>query len=124
MIRRPPRSTLFPYTTLFRSSRDHRTPNTANITFPFVEGEALVIALDLKGLACSTGAACSSGAIEPSHVLTAIGLAPEDARASLRFSLGRDTSDEDVEFALATVPGVVEHLRELSPVYKKPVAAQ
>ena len=105
-------------------SRDHRTPNTANITFPFVEGEALVIALDLKGLACSTGAACSSGAIEPSHVLTAIGLAPEDARASLRFSLGRDTSDEDVEFALATVPAVVEHLRELSPVYKKPVAAQ
>src|SRR3989449_11783361 len=124
MIRRPPRSTLFPYTTLFRSSRDHRTPNTANITFPFVEGEALVIALDLKGLACSTGAACSSGAIEPSHVLTAIGLAPEDARASLRFSLGRETSDEDVEFALATVPAVVEHLRELSPVYKKPVAAQ
>ena len=105
-------------------SRDHRTPNTANITFPFVEGEALVIALDLKGLACSTGAACSSGTIEPSHVLTAIGLAPEDARASLRFSLGRDTSEEDVEFALATVPAVVEHLRELSPVYKKPVAAQ
>jgi len=100
-----------------------RTPNTTNITFPFVEGEALVIALDLKGLACSTGAACSSGAVEPSHVLTAIGLKPEDARASLRFSLGRDTSEEDVDFALSIVPGVVEHLRELSPVYKKPVAA-
>lgn len=105
-------------------SRFHRAPNTTNISFPFVEGEALVIALDLKGIACSTGAACSSGAIEPSHVLTAIGLPPEDARASLRFSLGRENADEDVEFALAVVPGVVERLRELSPVYKKPVAAQ
>ncbi len=105
-------------------SRVHRTPNTANISFPFVEGEALVIALDLKGIACSTGAACSSGAIEPSHVLTAIGLPPEDARASLRFSLGRENTDEDIEFALAVVPGVVERLRELSPVYKKAVAAQ
>ncbi len=105
-------------------SREHRTPNTSNITLPFVEGEALVIALDLKGLACSTGAACSSGAVEPSHVLTAIGLPPEEARASLRFSLGRETTDADVDFALSVVPGVVEHLRELSPVYKKPVAAQ
>jgi len=104
--------------------RAPRTPNTTNIAFPFIEGEALVIALDLKGIACSTGAACSSGAIEPSHVLTAVGLAPEDARASLRFSLGRENTEEDVEFALAVIPGVVEHLRELSPVYKKPVAAQ
>ncbi len=104
--------------------RAPRTPNTTNITFPFIEGEALVIALDLKGVACSTGAACSSGAIEPSHVLTAVGLAPEDARASLRFSLGRENTEEDVELALAVIPGVVEHLRELSPVYKKPVAAQ
>ncbi len=103
-------------------SRAHRTPNTANITFSFCEGEALVIALDLKGIACSTGAACSSGAVEPSHVLTAIGLPPEEARASLRFSLGRANTAEDVEFALAVVPGVVEHLRELSPLYKKPVA--
>ncbi|HJY85197.1 MAG TPA: cysteine desulfurase NifS [Candidatus Acidoferrales bacterium] len=103
--------------------RATRTPNTTNVTFPFIEGEALVIALDLKGLACSTGAACSSGAIEPSHVLTAIGLLPEDARASLRFSLGRENTDQDVDFALATIPGVVEHLRELSPVYKKPAVA-
>jgi cysteine desulfurase len=105
-------------------TRAHRTPNTTNITFPFIEGEALVIALDLKGLACSTGAACSSGAIEPSHVLTAIGLPPEEARSSLRFSLGRTTTDEDVDFALAVVPRMVEHLRELSPVYKKPAVAQ
>jgi len=110
--------------TRVNSARAHRTPNTTNITFPFVEGEALVIALDLKGVACSTGAACSSGAIEPSHVLTAIGLPPEDARASLRFSLGHGNVDEDVEFALSVIPGVVERLRELSPVYKKPVSAQ
>ncbi len=103
-------------------SRAHRTPNTTNIAFSFIEGEALVIALDLKGIACSTGAACSSGAIEPSHVLTAIGMPPEEARASLRFSLGRENTEEDVEFAFSVVPGVVEHLRELSPVYKKPVA--
>lgn len=105
-------------------SRSLRTANTTNITFQYVEGEALVIALDLRGLACSTGAACSSGAIEPSHVLTAIGLPPEEARASLRFSLGRFTSVEDVEFALEVIPGVVEQLRDLSPVYKKPVTAR
>jgi cysteine desulfurase len=96
-----------------------RTPNTTNITFPGLEGEALIIALDLKGLACSTGAACSSGAIEPSHVLTAIGLSAEDARASIRFSLGRHTSPEDIAFALETVPAAVAQLRELSPAYQK-----
>jgi cysteine desulfurase len=99
-----------------------RTPNTANVTFPFTEGEALVIALDLRGLACSTGAACSSGAVKPSHVLTAIGLDVSQARASLRFSLGRASTGEDVDFALSLIPGVVEHLRELSPLYKKTVA--
>lgn len=96
-----------------------RTPNTSNIVFPFVEGEALVIALDLKGVACSTGAACSAGAVEPSHVLTAIGLPPEEARASLRFSLGHDTADDDVDYALSVIPGAVERLRELSPMYQK-----
>ncbi len=96
-----------------------RTPNTANIIFPFVEGEALVIALDLRGIACSTGAACSAGAVEPSHVLTAIGLPPEEARASLRFSLGHDTTDDEIDYALSVIPGAVERLRELSPAYQK-----
>ncbi len=96
-----------------------RVPNTTNIVFSFIEGEALVIALDLKGLACSTGAACSSGAIEASHVLTAIGLEPHEAHASLRFSLGRTTTEEEVDRAIELLPGVVEHLRELSPLYKK-----
>ncbi len=99
-----------------------RTPNTTNLVFPGVEGEALLIALDLKGLACSTGAACSSGAVEPSHVLTAIGLPPEEARASLRFSLGRHTTSADIDFALSVVPAAVAQLRELSPTYQKATA--
>jgi cysteine desulfurase len=89
-----------------------------------VEGEALVIALDLRGLACSTGAACSSGAIAPSRVLTAIGLPAAEARASLRFSLGRHTTDADVDRALSIVPSGVEQLRQLSPEYKKSAALQ
>ena len=105
-------------------ARAVRTPNTANLVFPGVEGEALLIALDLKGLACSTGAACSSGAVEPSHVLTAIGLPAEEARASLRFSLGRHTTQADVDFALQIIPAVVAQLRQLSPTYPREAAAK
>jgi cysteine desulfurase len=83
----------------------------------------MVIALDLKGLSVSTGAACSSGAVEPSHVLTAMGLSPDRARGSIRFSLGKQTTDEDVDFALALVPEVLARLREISPVYKKVVVS-
>ncbi len=96
-----------------------RVPNTTNIHFDYIEGEALVIALDLKGLAVSTGAACSSGAIEPSHVLTAMGLPPQIARASLRLSLGKQNTEDDVQFALDLVPQTVARLRELSPVYNR-----
>jgi len=92
-----------------------RVPNTTNIYFDYIEGEALVIALDLKGLAVSTGAACSSGAIEPSHVLTAMGLRPARARASIRFSLGKQNTAEEVELALSLVHAAVARLRELSP---------
>jgi len=100
-----------------------RTPNTSNITFGGIEGEALVIALDLQGLACSTGAACSSGAVEPSHVLTAIGLPASEARASLRFSLGRHTTPAEIDTALAIIPAAVERLRRLSPTYAKGTVA-
>jgi len=96
-----------------------RVPNTTNIHIDHIEGEALVIALDLKGLAVSTGAACSSGAIEPSHVLTAMGLSPAQARASIRFSLGKHNSEADIDFALSILPDTVARLRELSPVYNK-----
>jgi cysteine desulfurase len=96
-----------------------RVPNTTNIRFDYIDGEAMVIALDLKGVAVSTGAACSSGAIEPSHVLLAMGLRPDQARASLRFSLGKQTVVEDIDYALTLVPEVVARLRELSPLYRK-----
>ena len=96
-----------------------RVPNTTSIYFDYIEGEALVIALDLKGLAVSTGAACSSGAIEPSHVLTAMGLSPERARGSIRFSLGKQTTPDDVEFAVNLIPQTVARLRELSPIYNR-----
>ena len=95
-----------------------RVPNTSSIYFEHIEGESMVIALDLKGLAVSTGAACSSGAIEPSHVLTAMGLRAGRTRASLRFSLGKQNTTEDIDMALALVPETVARLRELSPVYR------
>ncbi|MGC1671084.1 MAG: cysteine desulfurase NifS, partial [Candidatus Acidiferrales bacterium] len=75
-----------------------------------------VIALDLQRIACSTGAACSSGAVEPSHVLTAIGLTPDQARSSVRFSFGRPTTADEIERAIEIIPGVVERLRALSPL--------
>jgi cysteine desulfurase len=96
-----------------------RVPTTSNIYFDHVEGEALVIALDLKGLSVSTGAACSSGAIEPSHVLSAMGLSPARARGSLRFSLGKQNTPEDIDLALEIIPQTVAHLRDLSPTYNK-----
>jgi len=94
-----------------------RAPNTTNIYFDHIEGESMVISLDLKGLAVSTGAACSSGAIEPSHVLTAMGLRSDRARSSIRFSLGKQNTAEDIDLALALVPETVARLRELSPAY-------
>jgi cysteine desulfurase len=96
-----------------------RIPNTSNIMVDFAEGEGLVISLDLKGVAVSTGSACSSGSLEPSHVLTAIGKTPDEAHGSLRFSLSTMTTDEDIDYVVEVLPGIVERLRELSPYYKK-----
>jgi cysteine desulfurase len=104
-------------------SQAPRTPNTTNIRFAGIDGEALVISLDLKGLACSVGAACSSGAVEPSHVLTAIGLSQEEAKSSLRFSLGRHTTESEIAFALEVIPAAVAQLRALSPTYRKEAAS-
>jgi cysteine desulfurase len=94
-----------------------RTPNTTNIYFDGLEGEALVISLDLKGFAVSSGSACSSGAVEPSHVLLAMGLPPERARASLRFSLGHSNNEEQVDALIEAVAASVAQLRKLSPTY-------
>jgi cysteine desulfurase len=96
-----------------------RVPNTSSIYFDHIEGEALIIALDLKGLAVSTGAACSSGALEPSHVLTAMGLSADRARASIRFSLGKQNTDADINYAVELLPAAITRLRELSPIYNK-----
>jgi cysteine desulfurase len=100
-----------------------RVPNTMNVYFDGIDGEALVIALDLKGLAVSGGAACSSGAIEPSHVLSAMGLRPDRAKASIRFSFGKQNTPDDSDFALGLVSDAVVRLRMLSPLYKKTVIA-
>ena len=94
-----------------------RTPNTTNIEFEGIEGEALVIALDLAGFAVSTGAACSSGAVQPSHVLTAMGRSAAEARATIRFSLGRSNDAAQVDELTEAVAAAVERLRKLSPTY-------
>jgi cysteine desulfurase len=96
-----------------------RVSNTSNLFFDHLEAEALVIALDLKGLAVSGGSACQSGATEPSHVLMAMGLSPARARASVRFSLSRLTTRDEIDCALALVPAAVERLRKLAPLKLK-----
>jgi cysteine desulfurase len=98
-------------------ARSLRTPNTTNVYFDGLEGEALVISLDLKGFAVSSGSACSSGAVEPSHVLIAMGMPRERARASLRFSLGQSNDEEQVDALIFAVAESVAQLRKLSPTY-------
>lgn len=100
-----------------------RLPTTSNLRFDYIEGEGFVIAMDLRGIACSTGAACSSGSLEPSHVLSAIGLKPEQARSSIRFSLGRFNFAEEIDATLEILPAVVEQLRSVSPHYKTAVTS-
>jgi cysteine desulfurase len=96
--------------------RSARVPNTTNLYFDYVEGESLVIALDLRGFAVSTGSACSSGSTEPSHVLLAIGMPPERARGSIRFSLGRSNTEEQVDALINAVVDACAHLRKISPL--------
>ena len=88
-----------------------RLPGNANFSFPGVEGESLLMRLDLAGIACSSGSACTSGSLEPSHVLSAMGLSPDMARSSVRFSLGRDNTAEEIDRVLAVLPPIVEDLR-------------
>ncbi|RLE44151.1 cysteine desulfurase NifS [Candidatus Woesearchaeota archaeon] len=97
---------------------DKRLCNNANFTFRFIEGESLLLYLDSNGIAASTGSACSTRAIEPSHVLTAIGLSPADARSSLRFSVGKDNTEEEIKYVIDAVKEGVENLRRISPLAK------
>jgi len=92
-----------------------RLPNNVNVRFDFVEGESLVIQLDMHGIACSTGSACSSATLEPSHVLLATGLKPEQAHGSLRITLGRWTTEKDINYLLKVLPKIVKKIREISP---------
>lgn len=110
--------------TRVNGDRARRVANTTNITFKHAEGESLVIAMDLQGVQCSAGAACSSGAILPSHVLRAIGLPNDEAKATLRFSLGRLTTREDVDYALEVIPQAVERLRSISPTRPAAISAR
>jgi len=96
-----------------------RLPNNANFTFKYIEGEAVLIQLDLLGVAASSGSACSTGAVEPSHVLRAMGVPPEEAFGSLRLTLGRENSAEDVDYVLEMLPPIVERLRAISPLVQE-----
>jgi len=96
-----------------------RLPNNANFTFKYIEGEAVLIQLDLMGVAASSGSACSTGAVEPSHVLRAMGVPPEEAFGSLRLTLGRENTEEDVDYVLKVLPPIVERLRAISPLYQE-----
>jgi cysteine desulfurase len=98
---------------------EQRLPGTTNISFRFIEGEAILFRLDGKGICVSTGSACSSGSLEPSHVLMAMGLSHEDAHGSIRFSLGYGNTDEDVDYALEQVPDVIAGLRAMSPLFNR-----
>jgi cysteine desulfurase len=107
---------------IFNGDRERRLPHLSNVSFRFIEGEGLLINLDMQGVAVSTGSACSSGSLEPSPVIRAIGRDDELARGSIRFSLGKDTTPEDIAYVLEVLPRAVENLRRLSPLYQKSLA--
>jgi cysteine desulfurase len=107
---------------VFNGERENRLPNISNVSFRFVEGEGLLINLDLAGVAVSTGSACSSGSLEPSPVIRALGRNDELARGAIRFSFGKDNTLEDVDYVLNVLPKAVENLRKMSPLYQKMIA--
>jgi cysteine desulfurase len=96
-----------------------RLPNNANIRFSYIEGESLILSLDIQGIACSSGSACTSKTLEPSHVLMALGLKHEEAHGSLLFTLGRKNTEKDVDFVLKVLPDIVKRLRAISPLTPK-----
>jgi cysteine desulfurase len=109
---------------VFNGDRETRLPHLSNISFRYIEGEGLLINLDMQGVAVSTGSACSSGSLEPSPVIRALGRDDELARGSIRFSLGKDTTAEDIAYVLEVLPRAVENLRRLSPLYQKATAGR
>lgn len=109
--------TNIPYSRL-NGHRTLRLPNNANFSFEFVEGESLLLLLDMNGVCASSGSACSSGSLDPSHVLLAIGLPHEKAHGSIRFTLGDDNTEEEIDFVLEKLPQIVQRMREMSPLYE------
>ncbi|MBV8857931.1 MAG: cysteine desulfurase [Acidobacteria bacterium] len=109
---------------VYNGDRARRLPGVSNISFRFIEGEGLLINLDMQGVAVSTGSACSSGSLEPSPVIRALGRDDELARGSIRFSLGKDTTEEEIDYVLEVLPRAVENLRRLSPLYQKAVGSR
>ena len=107
---------------VFNGNREHRLPHLSNISFRFIEGEGLLIHLDMQGVAVSTGSACSSGTLEPSPVIRALGRDEELARGAIRFSFGKDNRDEDVDYVLEVLARAVESLRKLSPLSQRSMA--
>ncbi|WFD08814.1 cysteine desulfurase NifS [Tepidibacter hydrothermalis] len=107
-----------PYTRV-NGSLDHRLPGNTSFCFEFIEGESLLLSLDMMGIAGSSGSACTSGSLDPSHVLMAIGLKHEIAHGSLRLSLGYKNTEEDVDYVLEALPKIVDRLRQMSPLYEK-----
>jgi cysteine desulfurase len=103
--------------TRINGSMDHRLPGNLNVAFEFIEGESLILLLDMAGIAASTGSACSTASLEPSHVLLSIGLPHEKAHGSLRLTLSHENTDEDVDYILEKLPPIVARLREMSPLY-------
>ena len=105
--------------TRVNGSLEQRLPNNVNVCFEYIEGESMLLNLDLRGIAASSGSACTSGSLDPSHVLLAMGLSHEIAHGSLRLTLGRENTEADVDFVLQEIPGIVERLRAMSPLYQE-----
>jgi cysteine desulfurase len=110
--------------TYLNGSRTQRLPNNANMLFEFVDGESLLLLLDQQGFCASAGSACAAGSVEPSHVLTALGIEPDRALGSVRFTAGRPTTVEDIDRLLDVLPAMIERLRSVSPHFRQHMAEQ